>query len=91
MALRERHLQNNFRPRKPDITYEEAINRMDDDWVRFYEDMDFPVRDLFADRRWLIRFKDSSQLEVMLHQVLFFMDEQRENWTRSRRQYRQYH
>jgi len=88
MALRERHLQNNFRPRKPDITYEEAINRMDDDWVRFYEDMDFPVRDLFAGRRWLIRFKDSSQLEVMLHQVLFFMDEQRENWTRSRRQYR---
>ena len=88
MALRERHIQNNFRPRKPDLTYEETIDRMDDDWVRFYEDMDFPIRDLFAGRRWFIHFKDSSQLEVMLHQVLFFMDEQRENWTRSRRQYR---
>ena len=88
MALRERHLQNNFRPRKPETTYEEAIDRMDEDWVRFYEDMDFPIRDLLTGRRWLTRFKDSSQLEVMLHQILFFMDEQRENWTRSQRRYR---
>ena len=65
MALRERHLQN-FRPRKPETTYEEAIDRMDEDWVRFYEEMDFPIRDLLTGRRWLIRFKDSSQLEVML-------------------------
>jgi len=86
MALREIHLQN-FRPRKPETTYEEAIDRMDEDWVRFYEDMNFPIRDLLTGRRWLIRFKDSSQLEVMLHQILFFMDEQRENWTRSQRQY----
>jgi len=87
MALRERNLQN-FRPRKPDITYEEAIDTMEDDWVAYYEENDFPIRDLLAGRRWLIRFKDSSQLEVMIHQVLFFLDEQRENWTRSRRQYR---
>ena len=43
MALRERHIQNNFRLRKPDITYKEAIDRMDDDWVHFYEEMDFPI------------------------------------------------
>ena len=88
MALREIYLQNNFRPRKPDVTYEEAIDRMDEAWTRFYESMDFPIRDLLAGRRWLTRFKDSSQLEVMLHQILFFMDEQRENWTRSLFQYR---
>ena len=88
MALRERYLQNNFRPRKPDTTYEEAIDRMDEAWTRFYEDMNFPIRDLLAGCRWLIRFKDSCQLEVMLHQVLFFMDEEHENWTRSQQQYR---
>ena len=88
MALRERYLQNNFGPRKPDTTYEEAIDRMDEAWTRFYESMNFSIRDLLADRRWLSRIKDSSQLEVMLHQILFFMDEQRENWTRSLFQYR---
>jgi len=88
MALRERQIQNNFRPKKPDTTYEEAIDRMDETWTRFYESMNFPIRDLLAGRRWLTRFRDSSQLEVMLHQILFFMDEQRENWTRTRRKYR---
>ena len=88
MALRERHIQNNFRPRKPEVTYEEAIDRMDEAWTRFYEEMNFPIRDLLTGRRWLIHIKDSSQLEVMLHQILFFMDEQRENWTRSRSRYR---
>ena len=62
MALREIYLQNHV-PRRPDMSYEEAIDRMDDDWVRFYDDMDFPIRDLFAGRRWFIHFKDSSQLE----------------------------
>jgi len=65
-----------------------AIDRMDEGWVRFYEEMDFPIRDLLTGRRWLIRFKDSSLLEVMLHQILFFMDEQREIWTRSQRKHR---
>ena len=87
MALREIGLQNHV-PRKPETTYEEAIDQMDEDWVRFYEAMNFPIRDLLTGRRWLTRIKDSSQLEVMLHQILFFMDEQRENWTRSQQQYR---
>jgi len=87
MALREIGLQNHV-PRKPDVTYDEAIYMMDEVWTRFYEAMDFPIRDLLSGRRWFIRFKDSSHLEVMLHQILFFVDEQRENWTRSRRQYR---
>ena len=43
---------------------------------------------MLAGRRWFIRFKESSQLEVMIYQVIFFMDEQRENWTRSRSSYR---
>jgi len=87
MALREIGLQNHV-PRKPEVTYEEAIDQMDEAWTRFYESMNFPIRDLLSGRRWLIQFKDSSQLEVMLHQILFFMDEQRENWTRTQRKYR---
>jgi len=87
MALREIGLQNHVL-RKPDTTYEEAIDQMQAPWTRFYEDMNFPIRDLLVGRRWLTQLKDSSQLEVMIHQVLFFMDEQRENWTRSMYQYR---
>jgi len=87
MALRERHLQN-FVPRKPESTTEEAIDSMEDDWVTYYEENDFSICDLLAGTRWFIRFKESSQLEVMIHEVVFFMDEQRENWTRSRHRYR---
>ena len=82
MALRERYLQNDFRPRKPDTTYEEAIDRMNEAWTRFHGSMDFPIRDFLTGRRWLTRFKDSSQLELMIRQILFFMDEHSENWTR---------
>ena len=87
MALREIGLQNHVQ-RKPEVTYEEAIDRMEAPWTRFYEDRNFPIRDLLSGRRWLTQLKDSSQLEVMLHQILFFMDEQRENWTRSHSRYR---
>ena len=87
MALREIGLQNHV-PRKPEVTYEEAIDQMEAPWTRFYEDMNFPIRDLLVGRRWLTQLKDSSQLEVMFHQILFFMDEQRENWTRSHSMYR---
>ena len=80
MALREIGLQNHV-PRKPDVTYDEAIYMMDEPWTRLYEAMDFPIRDLLSGRRWFVRFNDSSQLEVMLHQILCFVDEQRENWT----------
>ena len=87
MALREIGLQNHV-PRKPDTTYEEAIDQMQAPWTQFYEDRNFPIRDLLVGRRSLTQLKDSSQLEVMLHQILFFMPEQRENWTRSMYQYR---
>ena len=70
MALREIGLQNHV-PRKPGVTYEEAIDQMEAPWTRFYEDMNFPIRDLLVGRRWLTQLKDSSQLEVMLHQILF--------------------
>ena len=87
MALREIGLQNHV-PRKPNITYEEAIDQIDAPWTRFYEERNFPIRDVLAGRRWMIHIQDSSQLEVMLHQIFFFMDVQRENWTRSHSMYR---
>ena len=86
-ALREIYLQNEREPRFPEVTFEEAIHTVDEAWFSGYERDGFPIRDLLAGNRYFIRFAQSSQLEVMIHQVEFFMDEQRENWTRSRRSY----
>ena len=86
-ALREIYLQNERAPRYPEVTFEEAIHTVEEAWFTEYEHEGFPIRDLLAGNRYFIRFVQSSQLEVMLHQVCFFMDEQRENWTRSRRSY----
>ena len=37
---------------------------------------------------WVREFSDSSQLEVMIHQIELFFDQERENWARSKRRYR---
>ena len=86
-ALREIYPQNERAPRFPEVTFEEAIHTVEEAWFTEYERDGFPIRDLLAGNRYFIRFAQSSQLEVMLHQICFFMDEQRENWTRSRRSY----
>ena len=86
-ALREIYLQNERAPRYPEVTFEEAIHTVEEAWFTEYKHEGFPIRDLLAGNRYFIRFAQSGQLEVMLHQICFFMDEQRENWTRSRRGY----
>ena len=86
-ALREIYPQNERAPRYPEVTFDEAIHTVEEAWFTVYEENGFPIRDLLAGNCYFIRFSESSQLEVMLHQVCFFMDEQRENWTRSRDSY----
>jgi len=87
-ALREIFLQKEHTPRFPEFTFEEAIHTVEDAWFSVYERDGFPIRDLLAGNHHFIRFSESSQLEVMLHQICFFLDEQRKNWTRSRGPYK---
>ena len=86
-ALREIYPQNERAPRYAEVTFDEAIHTVEEAWFTEYEENGFPIRDLLAGDRYFIRFAQSSQLEVMIHQVCFFMDEQRENWTRSKQSY----
>ena len=86
-VLREIGLQN-VRTRRHATTFEEAVDTMDDDFMRLYELMGIPIREILAGRAWVREFSDSSQLEVMIHQIELFFDQERENWARSKRRYR---
>ena len=70
-ALREIFLQKEHTPRFPEFTYEEAIHTVEDAWFTTYEENGFPIRDLLTGNRYFIRYSESSQLEVMLHQFFF--------------------
>ena len=87
MALREIGLQNVWN-RRHAITFEEAVDTMDSDFMRLYELMGIPIREVLAGRAWVRGFSDSSQPEVMIHQIELFFDQERENWARSKRRYR---
>ena len=87
MELREIGLQN-VRPRRHATTFEEAVNTMDGDFMRLYELMGIPIREVLAGRAWVRGSSDSSQLEVMIHQIELFLDQERENWTRDKHRYR---
>ena len=86
-VLREIGLQN-MRPRRRATTFEEAVDTMDGDFMRLYELMGIPIRQVLAGRALVREFSDSSQLEVMIHQIELFFDQERENWTRSKHRYR---
>ena len=86
-VLREIGLQN-VRNRRHATTFEEAVDTMDDDFMRMYELMGIPIREVLAGRAWVREFSDSIQLEVMIHQIELFFDQERENWARSKYRYR---
>ena len=87
MALREIGLQNvtSCQP----TTFEEAIDSIDSPFMRMYDLMRVPIREVLTGRAWVNRFSDSSQLKVMIHQIKIFFDQERENWVRSKHHYRQ--
>ena len=86
-VLREIGLQN-MRSRQQPTTFEEAIDSIDSDIMRMYDLMRVPIREVLTGRAWVSRFSDSSQLEVMIHQIEVFLDQERENWVRSKHRYR---
>ena len=86
MALREIGLQN-VRLRRHPTTFDEAIDSIDSDFMRMYDLMRVPIREVLTGRAFVNRFSDSSQLEVMIHQIEVFFDQERENWVRSKHRY----
>ena len=86
MALREIGLQNVRLKRHP-ITFEEAIDSLDSDFMRMYDLMQVPIREVLTGSAWVNCFSDCSQLEIMIHQIEVFLDQERENWVRSKHRY----
>ena len=86
-VLREMGLQN-VRTRRHATTFEEAVDTMNDDFMRLYELMGIPIREVLAGHAWVREFSDSSQLEVMIYQIELFFDHECENWARTKRRYR---
>jgi hypothetical protein len=86
-ALRLSTIQEEPEVAFEDVTMEEAINNTELPWVRELERNNVPIRRLLTGRAWVSRFEDSSQLEIVIHQIFLFMDQERENWTRSKRRY----
>ena len=86
-ALRLSTIQEEPEVAFEDVTMEEAINNTELPWVHELERNNVPIRRLLTGRAWVSRFEDSSQLEIVIHQIFLFMDQERENWTRSKRRY----
>ena len=87
MALRELPYGRFRIPRYPDLTYENAMDRIDEPWVRDYKRRGFPIRDMLTGRVNIVRFHQSSQLEIIINQIYVFFEHERENWTREKDQY----
>ena len=84
-AFRTRHLQGE--PKVNDVTIEEAFDSLDRPWVQEFERNNIPIRDVLTGRVWISKFSESSQLEIIIHQMHLFMDIERENWTRGKQRY----
>ena len=80
--------EQNVRGKVPYATMEEATRTLDDPVINGLENDGLPLRDLLSGRVWVTRYGDSSHLEVIIHQIYFFIEEQRENWTRNKRRYK---
>ena len=86
MALREIGLQIIFH-RRHATTFEEAVDTLDSDFMRMYELTGVPIREVLAGCAWVRGLSDSSQLEVMVHQIELFFDQERDNWVQSQHRY----
>ena len=71
MGLRDL-LYGRFRtPRYPDLTYEKAMDRIDEPWVRDYKRRGFPIRDFFTGRVNIAWVHQSSELQVAREEKLY--------------------
>ena len=74
-------------PRYLDLTYENSIDRTREPWMLHYERRGVPIRDILTGRRRITRFRQSSQLQVVITIMHVFFDCMRENWTRGKERY----
>ena len=87
MALRELPHSAVHVPRRRDLTYEEACDQMNENWVFDFEQAGVAIRDVLAGRVEVGRFAKSSQLDFMVNLIFTFFDKERENWTRWKSRY----
>ena len=81
-VLREIPFGGRFhRPRGPDMTFEEAIDRTSDPLILFHERNGSPIRDIVVGRVHVVQYNQSSQLDLNISMIRNFV-EHRENWTR---------
>ena len=73
--------------RRRGTTIEEAIDGLEAEWITRMEENDIPIKDLLAGRTIMCHYSHTSQLYIMIHGIYLFMDQERENWTRSKRRY----
>ena len=69
------------RPRYPDLTFEEAMDRTSDPLILINEREGSPIRDIAIGRVHVVQFSRSSQLDLNISMIRNFV-ENRENWTR---------
>ena len=78
MALGELRDGRFLTPRQREFTYEEAVGRSNDRWIKKYERDGMSIRDVLRGRVSVGRFV-SSQLEVIIDLIYTFLDAEREN------------
>ena len=69
------------------MSMEEAIDNIQDDWIVQAEAGGVLISDILAGQMWIHRFADSSQLEIVIHQMYLFMHKEKENWTQYKHHY----
>ena len=84
MALRELPFGRFRMPRYPDLTYKNAVNRMDEPWVRHNEPNGVPFHNVLTGHVSVNHFCQSSQLQVVINQIYVFFEHERENWTQGK-------
>ena len=87
MALRELQRSAVHVPRRRDLSYEEACDEINENWVFEYEQAGVAIRDVLAGRVEVSRFAKSSELDFMVNLIFTFFDKERENWTRWKSRY----
>ena len=69
------------RPRRPDFTFEEAMDRSNDSLILWHEQRGSPIRDIVTGRVHVVQYIQSSQLDLNVAMIRNFVNH-RENWTR---------
>ena len=86
-VLREIPFSGRFhRPRRPDFTFEEAMDRSNDSLILWHEQRGSPIRDIVTGRVHVVQYTQSSQLDLNIARIRNFVNH-RENWTRESEDY----